>query len=78
MRLQRLGCSLCAGAPPSPLHLVPPAASSASPQVAFIGFCVQALATRTTPLEGLFAHLGNPTGRNITYYLTHLPETLAK
>jgi light-harvesting complex I chlorophyll a/b binding protein 5 len=38
---------------------------------------VQAIATRTTPLEGLAAHLGNPTGRNITYYLTHIPETLA-
>ena len=45
-------------------------------QVAFIGFAVQALVSRTTPLEGLGAHLGNPAGRNITYYLTHLPETL--
>ena len=43
-----------------------------------MGFVVQALASRTTPLEGLAAHLGNPAGRNITYYLTHLPETLAQ
>ncbi|KAI8472153.1 MAG: light-harvesting protein of photosystem I [Monoraphidium minutum] len=46
--------------------------------VAFVGFVIQAIATRTTPLEGLSAHLGNPAGRNITYYLTHLPETLAQ
>jgi hypothetical protein len=46
--------------------------------VAFVGFAVQAIATRTTPLEGLAAHLGNPAGRNITYYLTHLPETLGQ
>ncbi|PNW81164.1 hypothetical protein CHLRE_07g344950v5 [Chlamydomonas reinhardtii] len=44
--------------------------------VAFIGFCVQALATRTQPIEGLTAHLADPFGKNITYYLTHLPETL--
>jgi len=44
--------------------------------VAFIGFVVQALATRTQPIEGLTTHLGDPFGKNITYYLTHLPETL--
>ena len=38
--------------------------------VAFIGFAVQALVSRTGPIEGLAAHLGNPAGRNITYYLT--------
>jgi light-harvesting complex I chlorophyll a/b binding protein 5 len=43
-----------------------------------VGFAVQAIATRTTPLEGLSAHLSDPFGRNITYYLTHIPETLAK
>lgn len=45
--------------------------------VAFIGFCVQALATRTTPIEGLTKHLADPFGKNITYYLTHLPEVLS-
>ncbi len=48
-----------------------------SVQVAFIGFAVQALATRTTPLEGLSKHLADPVGRNITYYLTHGAEVLA-
>ena len=38
--------------------------------VAFVGFAVQALVTRLGPIEGLAAHLGNPAGRNITYYLT--------
>lgn len=46
--------------------------------VAFVGFVVQAIATRTTPLEGLFAHIGSGGAKNITYYLTHLPETLAQ
>ena len=40
-------------------------------QVAFIGFCVQALVSRTQPIEGLTKHLSNP-GYNITYTLTHL------
>jgi light-harvesting complex I chlorophyll a/b binding protein 5 len=35
-------------------------------QVAFIGFAVQALVTRTQPLEGLSKHLSDPLGRNIT------------
>jgi hypothetical protein len=39
--------------------------------VAFVGFAVQALASRTGPLEGLGKHLSNP-GYNITYTLTHL------
>eukprot|EP00195_Chlamydomonas_chlamydogama_P016877 CAMPEP_0202890088 /NCGR_PEP_ID=MMETSP1392-20130828/600_1 /ASSEMBLY_ACC=CAM_ASM_000868 /TAXON_ID=225041 /ORGANISM="Chlamydomonas chlamydogama, Strain SAG 11-48b" /LENGTH=216 /DNA_ID=CAMNT_0049573579 /DNA_START=75 /DNA_END=725 /DNA_ORIENTATION=- len=46
--------------------------------VAFVGFAVQALVSRTQPIEGLQAHLSDPFGKNITYYLTHLPETLAK
>jgi hypothetical protein len=62
--------------------LLPPPHAPRPPQkhaqVAFVGFAVQAIATRTTPLEGLSAHLGDPFGRNITYYLTHIPETLAK
>lgn len=45
--------------------------------VAFVGFAVQALVSRTTPLEGLSKHLGDPFGKNITYYVTHLPEVLA-
>lgn len=47
-------------------------------QVAFIGFCVQALVTRTTPLEGLKAHLADPFGKNIGYYLTHNAEVLSQ
>ena len=42
-------------------------------QVAFVGFAVQALASRTAPIEGLVKHLSNP-GYNITYTLTHLNE----
>jgi len=45
--------------------------------VAFVGFAVQALSSRLQPIEGLQAHLSDPLGRNITYYLTHLPEVLA-
>ena len=56
----------------TPAHLPPPL------QVAFIGFCVQALATRTQPIEGLTSHLSDPFGKNITYYLTHLPQTLGQ
>lgn len=42
-------------------------------QVAFVGFAVQALASRTGPIEGLTKHLSNP-GYNITYTLTHLQD----
>lgn len=45
--------------------------------VAFVGFAVQALVSRTGPVEGLSKHLADPFGKNITYYLTHLPEVLA-
>jgi light-harvesting complex I chlorophyll a/b binding protein 5 len=41
--------------------------------VAIVGFAVQALASRTQPIEGLMKHLSNP-GYNITYTLTHLNE----
>lgn len=44
--------------------------------VAFVGFAVQALVTRTGPIEGLNKHLSDPFGRNLTYYLTHIPEVL--
>ena len=35
------------------------------PQVAFVGFAVQALVTREQPIEGLTAHLADPFGHNI-------------
>ncbi|GAX81227.1 hypothetical protein CEUSTIGMA_g8659.t1 [Chlamydomonas eustigma] len=44
--------------------------------IAFVGFAVQALATRTQPIEGLTKHISDPLGKNITWYLTHLPEVL--
>jgi light-harvesting complex I chlorophyll a/b binding protein 5 len=47
------------------------------PQVAFVGFAVQALVSRTGPIEGLTKHLADPFGHNITGYLTHLPEVLS-
>jgi hypothetical protein len=31
-------------------------------QVAFVGFAVQALVSRTGPIEGLTKHLANPAG----------------
>lgn len=46
-------------------------------QVAFVGFAVQALVTRTQPLEGLSKHISDPFGKNITYYVSHTPEVLA-
>ncbi len=45
-------------------------------QVAFVGFAVQAIVTRTQPIEGLTKHIADPFGRNFTYYLTHLPEVV--
>jgi light-harvesting complex I chlorophyll a/b binding protein 5 len=44
--------------------------------VAFVGFAVQALVSRTTPLEGLRLHVSDPLKYNFTYYLTHTPEVL--
>eukprot|EP01025_Chloroclados_australasicus_P031320 TRINITY_DN3169_c0_g1_i1.p1 TRINITY_DN3169_c0_g1~~TRINITY_DN3169_c0_g1_i1.p1 ORF type:complete len:273 (-),score=28.18 TRINITY_DN3169_c0_g1_i1:220-936(-) len=46
--------------------------------VAFVGFCVQALVTREGPIEGLFSHLANPFGANITTSLLNLPEVIGK
>ena len=48
-------------------------AVGAAYQVAFVGFAVQALVSRTGPIEGLTKHLSNP-GYNITYTLTHLQD----
>jgi hypothetical protein len=45
-------------------------------QVAFIGFAVQALVTRTGPIENLTAHLANPFGNNIIGSIANLPQTL--
>jgi light-harvesting complex I chlorophyll a/b binding protein 5 len=36
-------------------------------QIAFVGFAVQALATRTQPIEGLTKHISDPLGKNITW-----------
>jgi len=60
----------------SPKHAVNEVKNGRLAMVAFVGFAVQALATRTTPLEGLSKHLADPFGKNITYYLTHTPEVL--
>ncbi|GFH12729.1 chlorophyll a-b binding protein, chloroplastic [Haematococcus lacustris] len=61
----------------SPKHAVNEVKNGRLAMVAFVGFAVQALVSRTQPLEGLAKHLADPTGRNITYYLTHLPEVLS-
>lgn len=45
--------------------------------IAFAGFMVQALATRTGPIDNLFAHLGNPFGNNIVSSIANLPATLS-
>jgi len=47
--------------------------------VAFIGFAVQALVTRSAgPVEDLTSHLSNPFGNNIITNVARLPETLAQ
>lgn len=61
----------------SPANAVKEIKNGRLAMVAFVGFSVQALATRTGPIAGLSAHLADPVGKNITYYLTHLPETIA-
>lgn len=48
-------------------------------QVAFIGFAVQALVTRSSgPVEDLQNHLGNPFGSNIITNVGNLPQVLSK
>jgi light-harvesting complex I chlorophyll a/b binding protein 5 len=44
--------------------------------VAFIGFSVQALVTRTGPIEGLTAHLSSPFDHNFVWYLNNLPSVV--
>ncbi len=44
--------------------------------MAFVGFAVQAIATRTQPIEGLAKHLSDPIGRNFTYYISHTAEVI--
>lgn len=60
----------------SPKYAVNEVKNGRLAMTAFVGFAVQAIATRTTPLEGLQKHLADPFGHNITYYLTHTPEVL--
>eukprot|EP01026_Neomeris_dumetosa_P078895 TRINITY_DN856_c0_g1_i11.p3 TRINITY_DN856_c0_g1~~TRINITY_DN856_c0_g1_i11.p3 ORF type:complete len:222 (+),score=29.47 TRINITY_DN856_c0_g1_i11:652-1317(+) len=42
--------------------------------VAFVGFSVQALVTREGPIEGLFNHIGDPFGHNLTSNIMNLPS----
>ena len=48
-------------------------------QVAFIGFVVQALVTRSNgPVDDLTNHISNPFGSNIITNVARLPETLTR
>lgn len=46
--------------------------------ISFVAYCVQALVTRQGPIEGLFSHIANPFGFNITTNLLNLPEVIGK
>uniref|UniRef100_A0AC62AEM5 Lhca9 n=1 Tax=Dunaliella tertiolecta TaxID=3047 RepID=A0AC62AEM5_DUNTE len=61
----------------SPKHAVNEVKNGRLAMVAFIGFAMQALVSRTQPIEGLQKHLADPFGKNITYFLTHTPEVIA-
>ena len=45
--------------------------------VAVVGFAVQALVTRTGPLENLAAHVSSPFDHTIVNSIASLPQTLA-
>ena len=48
-------------------------------QVAFIGFVVQALVTRSNgPIDDLTTHLSNPFGNNIITSVANLPQTISR
>ena len=48
-------------------------------QVAFIGFVVQALVTRSNgPIEDLQHHISHPFSNNIITNVANLPETLTR
>lgn len=46
--------------------------------ISFVAYCVQALVTREGPIEGLFSHMANPFGHNLTTNLLNLPEVIGK
>merc|ERR1712159_122546 len=44
--------------------------------VSFVGFAVQALVTRSGPIDNLMSHLSQPTAKNFIGSTLNLPETL--
>merc|ERR1712224_802035 len=44
--------------------------------VSFVGFAVQALVTRSGPIDNLMSHLSQPTAKNFIGSILNLPETL--